>query len=232
MKRSAVLLARAIGYIEAYDLIPLGQVSFPDMVREIAQQYQFQKFPQTLEEHDLTKGVEFLQGKSGKKTILKLVIWDSIIVVDTRSNTEESKSVLDEILSWGSHKFGLRYTSGTIKHFAYISDVTFYSDVPILSGSAPVTNLAARISHELSEIWQESLQYESMSMKIGHDPLTRKNGIAPFLIERRAETRFVDEKYFSEAPLPTDLHWKLLEQFESEIVTLGRVPNVSANHPS
>jgi hypothetical protein len=46
--------------------------------------------------------------------------------------------------------------------------------------------------------------------------LERKYGIASFSITRRAEARFSENKYFSEAPLPTDLHLKLLEQFEAE----------------
>jgi hypothetical protein len=47
--------------------------------------------------------------------------------------------------------------------------------------------------------------------------MARKYGIAPFSITRRAESRFSENKYFSEAPLPTDIHISLLEEFEAEV---------------
>ena len=64
MQRPVVLLARVLGYIDARYLVSQKQVYFPDLVREVAQQFNFQKFPQTIEEHDLSKGVEFWEGKS------------------------------------------------------------------------------------------------------------------------------------------------------------------------
>jgi hypothetical protein len=42
--------------------------------------------------------------------------------------------------------------------------------------------------------------------------------IAAFTIQRRGQTPFEENKYFSEAPLPTDIHINLLEQFEADTV--------------
>jgi hypothetical protein len=215
-----VILARVLGYIEAFDISADGRVYFPDLVREIAKNFRFQKFPQTLEEHDLKKGVEFLEGKIGDRTIQKFVIWDSLIVLETRINTDESKAILEEMLLWGTAKFGLTYSPGMIKRFAYISDVTFYSDVPFLSVSPLLTGIATTTSKALSDIWQEPIHYEPFNLVIGHDPAARKYGIAPFSITRRAESRFSDNKYFSEAPLPTDIHISLLEEYEAGIKEL------------
>ena len=50
MKLSAVILARVLAYVESFDLNPRGKVYYPDIVRALAERYNFQKFPQALEE--------------------------------------------------------------------------------------------------------------------------------------------------------------------------------------
>lgn len=217
MKLSAVILARVLAYVESFDLNPRGRAYYPDIARALVERYNFQKSPQSLEDFNEAKGVEFHEGLAGSSVIQKLVIWDSLLVLETRSSTDDSKRILGEMLTWGTEKFGLNYHAGMIKHFAYISDLSFYSDVPLLSLNPATTNLASRTSQALAEIWQESIHYEPAELRIGHDPTVRKYGIAPFSISRRAEAKFSENKYFSEAPLPTDMHLALLEQYEKDV---------------
>lgn len=220
LKLSAIVLSRVLAFIDAVDLSPKGDVNFQDLAKEIAKHYRFQKFPQTLEEHDLGKGIEFLNGRSGKRTITKFVIWPNALVLETHSTTDESKELIEELLKWGTERFGLAYQAGMIKHYAYLSDLSFYSDAPLLYVSPLLENIAAKTSKALSEIWEEQIHYEPIELKTGHDPLARKWGIAPFQITRRAEHKFSDNKYFSEAPLPTDMHISLLEEYEAGIKQL------------
>ncbi len=217
MELSAVILARVLAYVESFDLNPQGKLYFPDVVKALVERYNFQKFPQTLEEFDESKGVEFYEGRAGNKVIQKFVIWNTLLVLETRSSTADSKQILDEMLTWGVEKFGLNYKSDMIKHFAYISNLSFYSDVPLLSVNPALTSLATKTSQALSEIWQEPIHYEAVNFQLGHDPTVRKYGVAPFSITRRAEAKFSENKYFSEAPLPTDIHIRLLEQYEADM---------------
>lgn len=205
-----------------FDLSPRGRVYFPDLARDLTARYGFQKYPQTLEEFNLTKGVEFLQGKSGEKIIHKLAIWDRSIIVETRIDTDESMSLLNELLEWASLKYDIAYKPGFIERFAYISDVMFYSDAPILGATDAIRNLMKGTSDAIAEIWGEPIPYVPINFRIGHDPLTRKFGIAPFMIERRADAPFAENKYYSESPLPTSVHWKLLEKFEQDILLEGK----------
>jgi hypothetical protein len=222
---SAVILARTLGYIETFDLNPRGKVFFPEVVPEIVRRYSFQKFPKTLEDFDESKGVEFLEGKSGDTVIAKAVIFSTLLVVDTRSSTDDSKNILEDILTWTAEKFGFNYRPGMIKRFAYVSDLSFYSDAPLLSVSPALTNLAEKTSKLLSGIWQEPVHYEPINLIVGHDPMSRKYGVAPFSIARRAEARFSENKYFSEAPLPTDMHLSMLEEFEAEVKRMQVLPS-------
>jgi len=217
MKLSAILLARVLAYVESIDLNPRGRANYLDLVNALVDRYGFKKFPQTVEEFDESKGVEFHHGAAGSRAIQKFVVWNSILVLETRSGTDDAKAILLEMLEWGAETFGLNYHLGMIKHFAYVSDLTFYSDVPLLRINNPLTSLATKVSQELSGIWQEPIQYEPTNVQVGHDPMSRKYGVASFIISRRAEAKFSENKYFSEAPLPTETHIALLEQYERDM---------------
>ena len=96
MQLAAIINARTIGYIESFDLNPKGTIFFTEIVQEIAEHYHFQKFPKTLQEFDESKGIEFAEGRLGSQVIQKFVIWNMLLVVETRSNTEDSKQILEE----------------------------------------------------------------------------------------------------------------------------------------
>jgi hypothetical protein len=92
----------------------------------------------------------------------------------------------------------------------------------VLDANPALKKIAAVTESAVSEFWHEPVHYEPMSIIIGHDPLTRKHDIASFLLARRAEARFSENKYYSEAPLPTDQHLRLLEEYERDMgVMLG-----------
>jgi len=216
VKLSAIILARTLAFVEIYDLNSKQGVFFPELIKGIADRYKFQRLPKPEEREK--DGLIFEEGKSGNKAIVNLTIYDTLIKLETRSNTEDSKQLIEELLLWGAAKFDLNYKPGSIKKFGYISDLTFYSDVPILDAACqPFIDLAAKTSAALTEFWQEPVQYYPANLAVGHDPMVRKNGIAPFTIAHRAETRWSEHKYFSEAPLPTDMHIAFLESFETGI---------------
>lgn len=217
MQLSAVLLARVLAYIETADL-GQGRVFFPEITPHIVDRYKFQKFPQTLEQFDEAKGVEFREGKIGGIVLLKLGIWESLLTLETSTNTADSKRILEEMLQWGADKLGLNYRPGMIQRFGYISDLTFYTDAPILDMTPAITQFSEKLSGILTDVWQDPLVYEPMNFQIGHDPLTRKNNIAPFSITRRAQSRFSENKYFSEAPLPTDVHIQMINELEAIVL--------------
>lgn len=218
MNVAAIVLARVLGYVEPIDLNPRGTVFYPEFTRELVERYNFQKFPQKLEEFDETKGVEFHQGRIGSKIIQKFVIWNSILVVETRTSTAESKEIMGDMITWAATRFNLNYRENMIRRYAYVSDLTFYSEAPMAGASPATRRLADRASRAVSDVWGESIMYQPLGFNIGHDPLTRKYGIAPFQIARRSEVPFSENKYFSEAPLPTDVHITLLEEYERDLL--------------
>ena len=220
VKLSAVILARALAFAETFDLDPRGSTFYPNLVPQLIERYRFQKFPKSFEELDDTKGIEFHEGIIGTKVIQKFTIFNSLLALETRSNTTDSKAIIEDMLDWGKERFGLRPLAEVIHHWGFVSTVTFTSDFDILA-TLPLVRLAQKTGEALAETWREGIEYKPLFTAAGHDPLTRKNPIAAFTIQRRAETPFAENKYFSEAPLPTDLHIKFLEEYEADMRQLG-----------
>lgn len=216
MQIAAVVLARTLAFVESSDLNPNGRVSLPELVKAIADRYKFQTLPKWEEREK--EGLVFEFGKIGNKVIRKLTLFDQAIVLETTANTSESQQLIEELLLWGAAKFDLNYTPNSIRRFGYVSAVTFYTDAPVLEPSPALKKVATITGQAVSDMRQEHIQYEGMNIAIGHDPLVLKNGIASFIIARRAETRFSEHKYYSEAPLPTDLHIRVLQQYEQDVI--------------
>ncbi len=97
----------------------------------------------------------------------------------------------------------------------------FYTDFPLLrSLSSPLDKLAQKTGDQVSEIFGEAIVYHPMNFIVGHDPRVRKHGIAGFTIQQRVNTKFDENKYFSEAPLPTAVHLKFLAELEEDVKKL------------
>src|SRR4051812_4480255 len=99
MKVSAIIQARALAYIELYDLDPRGRTFFPDTIKQIQQRYGFLQVPK-IDELEEQKGLELKTGKSGDKVIDVLKIFPNLFVLETHSNTTDSKLILEEMFDW------------------------------------------------------------------------------------------------------------------------------------
>jgi hypothetical protein len=217
MRLSAVTRARALAIVELDELSLGGKIRFLDCIPPIVERYNFAVYPQKQEEFDLAdKGVKFQSGKAGEFAIDTLAIYSGALYVDTFASTDVSKQIIEEMLEWGAGAFGLTYSHGMIKKWGYISDIVFYTDFPLLAAmSTPAQNLSKKVSEVTKELWN-GLEYQPVNLSIGHDPTVRKNAIASLFIQHRVNSSFSENKYFSEAPIPTDLHVKFLEEFEAD----------------
>lgn len=222
MELSAILMARAIALFELVDISPRSGLFFPDITSALVDRFNFQKFPRTIDEWKEPKGSIFGTGKLGNTVIDSLVLFNNGIQLDTHTNTEESKRIIEETLEWANTQFGMSYRPEIIKRWAYVSNLTFYSNVALLS-TPPLDRLAQQVGRAVSDVAGETIVYEPSAQTIAHDPLAIKYGRAAFLIQRRLDVPFRDGKYFSEAPLSTDTHFGLLRQYEADVSqALGR----------
>jgi len=217
MELASILLARALAWVEPADLNPRGAVFYPDLIKALVARYHFQKFPQKLEDFDETKGVTFGTGRMGGTTIEQLIIYTYGIVLDTRISTQESRRLLEEAFEWGSKELGFAYRPDMVKRWQYGSQVTFRSTAQMTGANSAVGKLAAGVAKGVADTIGENLKYDLSILSVDYDQLTRKHPLGRFSIQRRDNTPFSENKYFSDAPLPTDIHIRLLEQFEKDL---------------
>ncbi len=218
MQISAIVLARFVAFIEAVDLNPRGHVYFPEVVPPLVDRYGFSKFPQKLEEFDETKGVLFEGGRFNNVTIHRVQVFTNLLVVETASSTSDSEKILEDALVWTSKTFGLLYRPGMIKRKAHVSQLTFYSDSILPKLHPALLKVAQKLSTRVPQYFGHQLEYRPAAFTIMYDPMGIKNGASQFSVERRAETPYSENKYFSTAPLPTEEHIELLQSLEADML--------------
>lgn len=219
MKLASVVLARFIAIISLEEMNPVGRIFYPDLANGLVEQFRFQKVPKESWELSLagTSGVEFEHGKVGDIVIQKLSIFRSGLVLDTASSTSDSKSALREILAWGVEKFAINYKPEMVKRTSYYSQVVVYLDTSLDSLNSVLSLLCKRVSELVSAQFGQPILYETYGISLSLDPTTTKLAPGGFSVEKRAEIPFSENKYFSGAPLQTEDHLKLLEEFETAL---------------
>lgn len=214
---SAILLARVLLFAETLELNPRGAAFFPAIVEGLVTKCGFMKFPQKFEDLDEKKGIEFLNGRWGDVTIETLKIFANGIQLDTRVSTSESERIIREAIDWAVSNYGIVFEPKMVSRTGYVSNLTFHTDVPIMGTNYPPIRQLANRCNELSKAGRnDSTPWEPTVLTIHSDIWPRKPLHAAFTIQRRAEAAFSENKFFSEAPFPTDTHIQLLEKFETE----------------
>jgi hypothetical protein len=214
MQLSAVLLARVAFFVESVDLNPRGQAFYPAVIRGLVEHYQFQSFPQKLEDYDEQKGVTLAVGRSGDRTIDKVVIYSWGLTIDTTSSTSDAEQLLDEALRWSAANLRLTYDRAMIKRKAYLSQVTFYSDAALLPLNPLFDGIAKTVSDTVTSNLKLPYRFRPVGILLGADPEEQVIPVQRFSIERRERIAFSENKYFSSAPIPTELHLRLLDEYE------------------
>jgi hypothetical protein len=218
MELATILLAKAIGYVEMLDLDPRGKLYYPKLVEAIVQRYQFQRFPTKPEEMDEGKGVEFNDGYWDGLAVEKLVIYTNGLQVDTRSSTHDSRRLVEEGLEWFRDQFDMVFERSMIRRWAFISALTFHSEMSLNSLHPALQALAPKLAKSSAIFTGQEMDYEVTSIQMTFDHEKIKHPIASFVLQRRSGTPFSENKYFSEAPMHTDEHIKALEEFEAQIM--------------
>lgn len=218
MELSAVILARAVASVESYDLNPFGKLYYPDLARKLVERYGFQKFPQLAEDFDETKGVTFANGRFNGVVIDQLMIFTFGTALDTRTTTSDSKSLLTEAFQWLRKDLGIDYSPTAIRGWLYASQLTFHSKARLTSLHPALEKLCSSLTDSVRGYTEEVPPYETTILAFDYDQLRRKHPVGRFSIQRRDNVPFSDNKYFSDAPLETEVHIRLLEELESALL--------------
>jgi hypothetical protein len=218
MRLASVVLARVYAFFQIEDLNPTGKVYYPDVVAWLVGRFGFQKYPTKMEDFNEAKGIEFGAGKMGGFSVEKVMILSSGIYLDTMASTDESERILRETLIAARDELGVYFRDDMLKRRAYISQLAFYSDAPLFLIHPIFGKISERVSKEVNTNFGKSLVYEPQGINLSYDPSTTQIGPAPFSIQRRDGAPYADNKYYSVAPIRTNVHLELLEQLEAAAI--------------
>lgn len=211
MKLISVQLARSIWHLDATEINPRGKNIFKDLVPTLIQQYEFKGQPQ--EGGVFKEGIKFTQGtftnSDGDPAAVELTIWSDGVGADTYSSTKDSDEFLNEVCDV-LPEIGYVFDPVMIRRKAYNSHVVVRCSKPLASLNPKLEEFSKRISSEIGgatifgfagiEFWPDQTQVLKP---------------APFSFQKRTGDAFSDNRYWSQAPLPTDKHLELLDELET-----------------
>jgi hypothetical protein len=218
MDIAAIILARVLAFVEIQDLNPYGRAFYPEIASALVNRFNFQVFPQKPEDFNEQAGITFTDGKIPEGTIDRLQIFSHGVVVDTRISTDVSVKLLHETLLWAKDSLHLRYEERMIKRVAYVSQLTFQSDLKLDKLNPILEKASSYIDSRLAAGLKQTLKYETTGFVLNLDQSTTKLTPSSFTLERRIDIPFQDNKYFSTAPLQTQDHVLLLQELEKALL--------------
>ena len=210
----AVSLARVTVFTDIYEWSPQNRISFREFVQAFVERYGFVKFPQTIEEFDLQKGVVFQFGMLGNQSIDSVTMFTKGVVIDTRSSTDDGERFIVDASEWAEQLFGTEHSPDRIRRKSFLSELSFYSDTVFDLWSQRLKRLTDRLGEVVSHHAGEPQTFYPYGFLFGADPPTRL-GTLGLRIERLQGNPFWENKYFSSAPIPTNEHLSFLADFES-----------------
>ncbi len=217
MKLLSVKQARSIWLVHLIDINPRGRSLLP-LISSINAKYKFLQFPTKAEELDLGKGIKFVSGSFQKDSqsdiIIDLTIFNGGLVADSRSSTEDSDAFLDEFLTWIAADFGFVSYQEVLRSKVYLSELWVQTDKSLNALNPKLENFSEKLTSLIVGHSHHPIAFEASCIYFWTDP-TVVDPPGPFRFERANDAPFYQNRYYSAAPLQTDVHLEMLIELES-----------------
>ncbi len=212
-------MARSVWLFDMRDMNPHGKYIEAGFIEWLKSLYHFSKYPSSIYKRDENGGLSFevggFQVQENQSVTVHLKVYNDGMVGETRSSTHDTDTFIEDVLRSAVQDLGLIYAPDMIRQKLYVSDLHVRVKMS-LNQLNPWINAFARKLTTLRG-GDPPLNFELSSLRLSpevHPPTM----IAPFLFERQENTTPSEHRYFSRAPLHTDDHFKLLEEFETLLV--------------
>jgi hypothetical protein len=195
---------------------PLERGPFlPDVIARTAARYHFVNPPTGLPAEG---GLKFEAGKmvltDVEISIGSLELYRDGIIVNTR-HTNDSDAVIDDFFTWIVSTFGFRLPERRIARH-YTSVVIVDIETPLDAFLSKFQILQQIVSDAYSQTRGERREFHLAQFTL--TPSLSEPQRDFFRLEIRTATPFVPNRYFSNAPLPTNAHLDMLAELERAIV--------------
>lgn len=195
---------------------PEGQTYLPSLLSAIVERYGFVERPSI--EQILSRpgeGALFKQGQF-RNTAFDIVAYDDGLILESRSNSRILEVIYSDLRSWMFDEFGLEEVEYTKANRNYESAVVVETSSDVVRRFSDFQYLSRQISERLRDTNGVTAKYEFFGFNLSIDPLLF-TGVKPavFRFERKVGSEYSFNHFFSVAPLQTDDHMSLLQDFAS-----------------
>lgn len=206
-------LARTIWLFDFASLNPEGR-SLREVLQEVAKRYQFAQAPQNELPVNDKRSLEFKAGRFiGTRKVPIMVgldLYNDGLVADTTSSTDESTEFLLDLTSWLAKTYNLIIPKQHSINF--LSQIDFQMDASLTDLNRRLQPFAANLEAFSNN---RDRRYEVGSIQFWTEDVGKSGTSAPVKIERKISASFAAGHYFSQAPMQTNRHIELLNEFES-----------------
>jgi hypothetical protein len=205
-------MARATWLFDVTLLSPRG-IAVGPLYKALGERYQFLKQPTASDFQEVGKGLRYAGGTFGSDPALEvgLQVFSDGLVADTQSSTRSAEAFLVDLVSWANRDFGLAHYDDLPIVKQYHSRLTFFAESDLL-GVCDRFQAWAGLLQEFEPAGSSDRQWMS---SIAYRP--NADAPASFMIERRDNIAFAQNKFFSYAAMHTERHIELLERFEKSV---------------
>jgi hypothetical protein len=211
-----ILRARSIWLFDMNDLNPRGKSLFPELIEWLKDNYSFTKVPSSSTDFDDTQALAFLGGHfQAKEEIfisVELRIYTDGLIADTRSSTTDTDAFLKDVLDSAMREFTLTHGSEITRRTLYHSELTVRCDRSLNMLNPKLVSFCEKIS-SLTSV-KNKAPFETFGISCWTNPET-PTGLQQFRLERKLNVPFSENRYYSTAPLQTEDHIALLNEFEN-----------------
>ena len=233
MKIKNVKLARSIWLLDLQDLNPRGRDIAGQIFDWVRQRYGFVVGPDPrapLAENStspvrsgnqpVSTGAVFENGRFQVRDqvvieITKLAVYNDGIVVDTSSSTTSCDEFAQDLLTTAASEFSLAYDEETVRKRMYLSELIVHSGISFDAINPRLAAFAQRITAAFPE--ETKPQFRIAAIQFWSEPNDAgKHRI--FTLEQQVGKASTEHRYFSQAPLQTNDHLRLLEELERALI--------------
>jgi len=218
MKVISTDVARTTWLFPLTELNPYGK-SLTQAFRGLADRYNFKSFPaHSLDFDKESKGFLFNAGEfvnhEGARVVAKLSIFTDGIVSDTWSSTRDSEDFLEDVMKWVKREHGVGLPPDRKVKTLYLSQFTVTTDKHIGGINPKLQAFADLVSAKVGDRWGGNSGFNVGGIGFRVSDPTKQFAPSPFRFELKDGTRIDEKRYFTLAPVQTDVHLELLDKLE------------------
>jgi len=211
------MAAKAIWLFDLNDLNPRGKDVGGDLIDWLKGSYYFEKAPESPTELDPeSKGLNFERGRFQVKEeiyiTVDLQVFSDGLVANSRSSTQDTERFIEDVLRNMVTEFSLAYDPAIIRSKMHRSELTVVLDKDISMLNPKLQSFADKIS---ALCGNQIPPFRPTKIGFTTDIFRSIWKVSDFYIEPKVGFSLDDRKYFSRAPVHTEQHLELLQEFES-----------------